>query len=100
MIQAALPGQNKLQYRQTYFIFFRPIRRKTMISFFKRKKKPETPETAPEQNAQPVETAESAPAITAPEHTHTEPGHIPVTQAKYEQPRPLIESSREAWAAD
>ena len=49
MIQAALPGQNKLQYRQTYFIFFRPIRRKTMFSFFKRKKKPETPETAPEQ---------------------------------------------------
>ena len=24
-----------------------------MFSFFKRKKKPETPETAPEQNAQP-----------------------------------------------
>ena len=83
MIQAALPGQNKLQYRQTYFIFFRPIRRKTMFSFFKRKKKPETPETAPEQNAQPVETAESAPAITAPEHTHTEPGHIPVTVAEF-----------------
>ena len=100
MIQAALPGQNKLQYRQTYFIFFRPIRRKTMFSFFKRKKKPETPETAPEQNAQPVETAESAPAITAPEHTHTEPGHIPVTVAEFEQPQPLSEHARETVAAD
>ena len=100
MIQAALPGQNKLQYRQTYFIFFRPIRRKTMFSFFKRKKKPETPETAPEQNAQPVETAESAPAITPPEHTHTEPGHIPVTVAEFEQPQPLSEHARETVAAD
>ena len=100
MIQAALPGQNKLQYRQTYFIFFRLIRRKTMFSFFKRKKKPETPETAPEQNAQPVETAESAPAITAPEHTHTEPGHIPVTVAEFEQPQPLSEHARETVAAD
>ena len=100
MIQAALPGQNKLQYRQTYFIFFRLIRRKTMFSFFKRKKKPETPETAPEQNAQPVETAESAPAITPPEHTHTEPGHIPVTVAEFEQPQPLSEHARETVAAD
>ena len=100
MIQAALPGQNKLQYRQTYFIFFRLIRRKTMFSFFKRKKKPETPETAPEQNAQPVETAESAPAMTAPEHTHTEPGHIPVTVAEFEQPQPLSEHARETVAAD
>ena len=100
MIQAALAGQNKLQYRQTYFIFFRPIRRKTMFSFFKRKKKPETPETAPEQNAQPVETAESAPAITPPEHTHTEPGHIPVTVAEFEQPQPLSEHARETVAAD
>ena len=100
MIQAALAGQNKLQYRQTYFIFFRPIRRKTMFSFFKRKKKPETPETAPEQNAQPAETAESAPAITPPEHTHTEPGHIPVTVAEFEQPQPLSEHARETVAAD
>ena len=100
MIQAALAGQNKLQYRQTYFIFFRLIRRKTMFSFFKRKKKPETPETAPEQNAQPVETAESAPAITPPEHTHTEPGHIPVTVAEFEQPQPLSEHARETVAAD
>ena len=71
-----------------------------MFSFFKRKKKPETPETAPEQNAQPVETAESAPAITAPEHTHTEPGHIPVTVAEFEQPQPLSEHARETVAAD
>ena len=71
-----------------------------MFSFFKRKKKPETPETAPEQNAQPVETAESAPAITAPEHTHTEPGHIPVTVAEFEQPQPLSEHAREAVAED
>ena len=71
-----------------------------MFSFFKRKKKPETPETAPEQNAQPVETAESAPAITPPEHTHTEPGHIPVTVAEFEQPQPLSEHARETVAAD
>ena len=71
-----------------------------MFSFFKRKKKPETPETAPEQNAQPVETAESAPAITPPEHTHTEPGHIPVTVAEFEQPQPLSEHAREAVAED
>ena len=71
-----------------------------MFSFFKRKKKPETPETAPEQNAQPVETAESVPAITAPEHTHTEPGHIPVTVAEFEQPQPLSEHARETVAAD
>ena len=71
-----------------------------MFSIFKRKKKPETPETAPEQNAQPVETAESAPAITAPEHTHTEPGHIPVTVAEFEQPQPLSEHARETVAAD
>ena len=71
-----------------------------MLSFFKRKKKPETPETAPEQNAQPVETAESAPAITPPEHTHTEPGHIPVTVAEFEQPQPLSEHARETVAAD
>lgn len=71
-----------------------------MFSFFKRKKKPETPETAPEQNAQPAETAESAPAITPPEHTHTEPGHIPVTVAEFEQPQPLSEHARETVAAD
>ena len=100
MIQAALPGQNKLQYRQTYFIFFRPIRRKTMFSFFKRKKKPETPETAPEQNAQPVETAESAPAITAPEHTHSFLMLRPPPRATLWPTRPFSEHARETVAAD